>query len=257
MLKSIHFPIRRVAISTLVAIAAIASSPILARSQNYENFGPFPSMAACRAFLQNRIQALRARGISSQGICSPISVPRAARRRISRKKRPNSLRNQRASRKLIRQWQKGNQFNKSRWPAYPGNEIYIKRPGSKYYYRLDSYNPRTGEIVSRKRVQLRRIQPKTALRYIREIGQKYPPGAEIANVPSVPEHLRGKRLIGQKILEVPVQFRRVPKTILDAANVEKVIVRDINGKCYNLPRNISAIAVYKLCRNAADLRQIP
>jgi hypothetical protein len=213
--------------------------------------GRFRSVAECKA----RMEALVRSGVLRAYSCNPISIRQRPKKRAVR--RSVRIRNQRVSRKLRRRWKNGNQFNQSRRPAYDYNEIYIKRPGSKYYYRLDSYNPRTGEIVSRKRVQLRRIQLKTAVRYIREIGQKYPPGAEIANVPSVREDIRGTRLIGEKILEVPVQFRRVPKSILDAATTEKVIIRDINGKCYNLPRTISAIAVYKLCKNAANLGQIP
>ena len=56
-------------------------------------------------------------------------------------------------------------FNKARTKFYPYNEVYLEAPkeatnlpkGSPIkhqYVRLDSYNPHTGEIVSRKYTQL-------------------------------------------------------------------------------------------------------
>ena len=50
--------------------------------------------------------------------------------------------------------------------------------------RLDSYSPRTGEIVSRKRAQLYKISEETAIRYLKELEAKYSPGSVIADVPS-------------------------------------------------------------------------
>jgi hemagglutinin/hemolysin family protein len=52
------------------------------------------------------------------------------------------------------------------------------------YVRLDSYNPRTKEIVSRKCTQLSEISEGTAIRYLKELKAKYSPGAVIADVPS-------------------------------------------------------------------------
>jgi hypothetical protein len=131
------------------------------------------------------------------------------------------------------QWNRGNEFNRIRRPAYPYNEIRIKVPGNKDYSVLDSYNPRTGEIVSRKFTQFSNIQEQTAINYVNEIGRKYEPGFEIADVPSVPRELKGERLRGRKILEVPVQVRPIPQAILDAASNSRVIIRDVNGRVYN------------------------
>ncbi len=80
------------------------------------------------------------------------------------------------------------------------------------------------------------IKPETARYYIREIELKYPPGAIVADVPSnkIREGLSpGDILEGQKILEVPVQ-NTIPQEILDYATLKDVVIRDINGKCYNL-----------------------
>ena len=89
----------------------------------------------------------------------------------------------------------GIKFNKERAPFYRFNEVYLESPkagmgatgksSAKYkYVRLDSYSPRTGEIVSRKRTQLWRISEKTAIGYLKELSEKYSPGSVIADVPS-------------------------------------------------------------------------
>ncbi len=45
----------------------------------------------------------------------------------------------------------------------------------------------------------------------------------------------GATIQGQKVLEVPVQNQNtIPQDVLDYATNEDVIIRDINGKCYNL-----------------------
>jgi len=125
----------------------------------------------------------------------------------------------------------GNAFNVERAAVYPYNEVYISKPGGTGYYRLDSYNPAAGEIVSRKYTQLADIQPETALGYINEIPSKYPTGGAIANVPSSGQ-LSGQLLQGQYILEVPVQARPIPPSVLDAANRAGVLIRDVNGRIY-------------------------
>ena len=107
--------------------------------------------------------------------------------------------------------------------------------------RLDSYNPRTGEIVSRKRTQLRRIPEEIAIRYLKELEAKYSPGSVIADVPSnrvganagIFEENEGNILKGQMILEVPVQENPVPEKVLDYANKHYIKIRDIKGKNYN------------------------
>ena len=127
----------------------------------------------------------------------------------------------------------GNQFDESRLTAYPHHEVYIVKPdGSKGYYRLDSYNPITREIVSRKHTQLADIQEKGAIGHIKEIAKKYPRDSKIADVPSTDSSLTGASLKGNYILEVPVQNNPVPQGVLDAARDAGVTIRDINGKVY-------------------------
>jgi hypothetical protein len=126
----------------------------------------------------------------------------------------------------------GNEFNAANRARYPYNEVYIDKPnGEGGYYRLDSYNPTTNEIVSRKFTQLSQITENTAESYINEAVTKYPPGATIADVPSSGS-LAGSTLQGQVILEVPVQTAPIPQSILDAASKAKVIIRDVTGHRY-------------------------
>src|SRR5699024_9216402 len=89
------------------------------------------------------------------------------------------------ARAITRNIKKGNAFNKKMAVKYPHNEIYIEKPSAKSgKVRLDSYNPKKGEIVSRKYTQLANIKFQTAKNYINELKNKYPPGAKIADVPS-------------------------------------------------------------------------
>ena len=142
-------------------------------------------------------------------------------------------------------------FNKARAKFYPYNEVYLEAPkkainlpeGSPtkhQYVRLDSYNPHTGEIVSRKYTQLSEVSEETAIRYLKELLDKYAPGSIIADVPSnrtgvnkgIFEVNQGNDLKGEMILEVPVQKKSVPKSILKYARVNKIQIRDINGNVY-------------------------
>ncbi|MBF1587172.1 MAG: hypothetical protein HXO24_05465 [Prevotella sp.] len=142
-------------------------------------------------------------------------------------------------------------FNKARAKFYPYNEVYLEAPkeatnlpeGSPIkhqYVRLDSYNPHTGEIVSRKYTQLSEVSEETAIRYLKELLDKYAPGSIIADVPSnrtgvnkgIFEVNQGNDLKGEMILEVPVQKKSVPKSILKYARVKKIQIRDINGNLY-------------------------
>ena len=142
-------------------------------------------------------------------------------------------------------------FNKARAKFYPYNEVYLEAPkkainlpeGSPtkhQYVRLDSYNPHTGEIVSRKYTQLSEVSEETAIRYLKELSDKYAPGSIIADVPSnrtgvnkgIFEVNQGSDLKGEMILEVPVQKKSVPKSILKYARVKKIQIRDINGNVY-------------------------
>ena len=142
-------------------------------------------------------------------------------------------------------------FNKARAKFYPHNEVYLEAPkkainlpeGSPtkhQYVRLDSYNPHTGEIVSRKCTQLSEVSEETAIRYLKELSDKYAPETKIADVPSnisganagIFKENRGRTLHGQMILEVPVQKKSVPKSILEYARDNKIQIRDINGNVY-------------------------
>ncbi|WP_052696968.1 hemagglutinin repeat-containing protein [Pantoea sp. SM3] len=131
----------------------------------------------------------------------------------------------------LQRLQEGNKFNAEQSKNYPYNEVYINKPDGKGYYRLDSYNPISGEIVSRKYTQLSDIQINTAKNYINETMKKYPAGATIAKVPSSGE-MSGKQLQGSNILEVPPQLKPVPQNVIDIANKAGVIIRDTNGKIY-------------------------
>mgnify|MGYP000865475780 FL=1 len=142
-------------------------------------------------------------------------------------------------------------FNKARAKFYPYNEVYLEAPKKAInlpegaptkhqYVRLDSYNPHTGEIVSRKYTQLSEVSEETAIRYLKELSDKYAPGSVIADVPSnrtgvnkgIFELNQGDKLKGQMILEVPVQKKSVRESILKYARDNNIQIRDINGNVY-------------------------
>ena len=142
-------------------------------------------------------------------------------------------------------------FNKARAKFYPYNEVYLEAPkkainlpeGSPtkhQYVRLDSYNPHTGEIVSRKYTQLSEVSEETAIRYLKELSDKYAPGSIIADVPSNRTgvnkgifDVNGDNVLrGKMILEVPVQKKSVRESILKYARDNNIQIRDINGKIY-------------------------
>ena len=141
--------------------------------------------------------------------------------------------------------------NKARAKFYPYNEVYLEAPKKAInlpegaptkhqYVRLDSYNPHTGEIVSRKYTQLSEVSEETAIRYLKELSDKYAPGSVIADVPSnrtgvnkgIFELNQGDKLKGQMILEVPVQKKSVRESILKYARDNDIQIRDINGNVY-------------------------
>ena len=142
-------------------------------------------------------------------------------------------------------------FNKARAKFYPFNEVYLEAPkkainlpeGSPtkhQYVRLDSYNPHTGEIVSRKYTQLSEVSEETAIRYLKELSDKYAPGSIIADVPSNRTgvnkgifDVNGDNVLrGKMILEVPVQKKSVRESILKYARDNNIQIRDINGNVY-------------------------
>ncbi len=91
------------------------------------------------------------------------------------------------------------------------------------------------------RTQLSEILEETAIGYLKELSEKYSPGAVIADVPSnrvganagIFEENEGNILKGQMILEVPVQENPVPEKVLDYANEHRIKIRDTNNKIYN------------------------
>lgn len=115
-------------------------------------------------------------------------------------------------------------------------------PAKQKYVRLDSYDPQKGEIVSRKKTQLGEVSEETAIRYLKELEEKYAPGSIIADVPSNNTganneifELNGDNVLrGQMILEVPVQKKAdIPPNVLEYAKKNDIIIRDVNGKIYN------------------------
>ena len=142
-------------------------------------------------------------------------------------------------------------FNKARAKFYPYNEVYLEAPKKAInlpegaptkhqYVRLDSYNPHTGEILSRKYTQLSEVSEETAIRYLKELSDKYAPGSIIADVPSNRTgvnkgifDVNGDNVLrGKMILEVPVQKESVRESILEYARDNKIQIRDINGNVY-------------------------
>ncbi|MBW3927141.1 S-layer family protein [Neisseria meningitidis] len=127
----------------------------------------------------------------------------------------------------------GNEFNRIMSSKYPYNELYVANPKSATgYFRVDSYDPATREIISRKFTQFSQIQESTGIGYIKEAVRKYSPGTVISNVPSTPTTIRGRKLEGKLILEVPAQVNPIPQSVLRAAQEENVIIRDTTGRIY-------------------------
>ena len=89
--------------------------------------------------------------------------------------------------------------------------------------------------------QLGKVSDKTAIRYLKEIKDKYAPGSTIADVPSnvsktnagIFKANKGNILDGQMILEVPEQEAKISPKVLDYAKNHHIKIRDIKGKFYN------------------------
>ena len=133
----------------------------------------------------------------------------------------------------------------------PFNEVYLEAPkkatkqagdspAKHKYVRLDSYVPNK-EIVSRKYTQFDEVSEETAIRYLKELEDKYSPGSIIADVPSNKTganekifELNGDNVLrGQMILEVPVQKADIPPNVLEYAKKNDIIIRDVNEENYN------------------------
>ena len=91
---------------------------------------------------------------------------------------------------------RGNAFNKKAGRKYPYNEIYLSNGK-----RLDSYNPRKGEIVSRKATDLDMIELETFEKYLKEMDKKYSVGTVIRS--NKYKRIDGEKLQGRHILEIP------------------------------------------------------
>lgn len=130
-------------------------------------------------------------------------------------------------------WNEGRKFNEDNWPRYPANEVYLENGKV-----LDSYRPGKA-IVSRKQTQISKIKPDTFRNYLREISQKYKAGTKIPDTPKARREypqLIGKPLKGKYYLEVPVQSEPVPEWALREAADHGVIIRDVQGLVYRLPK---------------------
>ncbi len=99
-------------------------------------------------------------------------------------------------------FKRGNDFNKkavnSEW--YDFHEIHLANGK-----RLDSYDPISREIVSRKATDLGNIQFSTFENYLREMHQKYAAGTVIRS--NKYPGIDGQVLQGQQILEIPLSNR--------------------------------------------------
>jgi hypothetical protein len=132
---------------------------------------------------------------------------------------------------LKARFEAGNEFNRVNRAKYPYNEVEVI-DGSGNKFRVDSYDPVSGEIVSRKLTQLSEVKLSTGISYLKELAKKYPKGASISDSVFNAKILRGQRLDGDLVLEVPVQNKPIPKAVLDYASKNSMIIRDINGVVY-------------------------
>ena len=64
-----------------------------------------------------------------------------------------------------------------------GTKVAEDSPAKHKYGRVDPYDPHIGEIVSRKYTQLSEVSEETAIRYPKELKDKYSPGSIIAEMP--------------------------------------------------------------------------
>lgn len=134
-------------------------------------------------------------------------------------------------------WHDGREFDRLNAPRYDANEVLVDSGvGKSGRTRLDSYNFKNGinEIVSRKNCQLSEILPSTAKRYMAELQTKYAVDTLISDTPkNRAAGLDSRRLRGQYILEVPVQAKTVPESIITLSRSYGVIIRDVDGRIYN------------------------
>lgn len=130
--------------------------------------------------------------------------------------------------RMVANQRAGRAFNKAREKFYPYNEVRVQDKDGLGYHVLDSYDPVKEEIVFRRLTQFSENTPDTNKRYLKEFSDKYPPGVKILNGP-----LTGHRLRGRMFFEVPVQWKRIPRKVLDDARARNIIIRDTRGRVYD------------------------
>jgi len=139
----------------------------------------------------------------------------------------------------------GNEYNKLHAFDYQYRELYVRNPDPKGApFKLDGYDEGRW-IVSRKKIDLSNMPQTEVFGYIDEFASKYARGTPIVSeVPSSGLQTGGLPtkakltgvLRGQYVLEVPIQKSPVPPAILSAAKKADVIIRDVAGTVYRLPR---------------------
>ena len=142
--------------------------------------------------------------------------------------------------RTVRSWltgvRAGQAFDKTQERRYQFNQVYVVKDAGKGYWILDSYGPRDAGLgagpVSRKFTQLADIQIESARNMLREAHRKYRPGQSFASVPSRPRALLDTTIQGQLWLEVPVQTKPIPATVLATARQLSIKIRDVTGKVY-------------------------
>ena len=85
------------------------------------------------------------------------------------------------------------------------------------------------------------MSEETAIRYLKELKDKYAPGSVIADVPSNKTGVnrdifkvnQGDKLKGRMILEVPEQKAKISPKVLEYAKNHHIKIRDIKCKFYN------------------------
>ncbi|MEI7867579.1 MAG: hypothetical protein WCI11_06785 [Candidatus Methylumidiphilus sp.] len=143
---------------------------------------------------------------------------------------------------IVNRRERGNTFNTEQEPLHAHNEVRLQATEGKGQPRVDFYEP-GATIGSRKHTQLAEISEAAAIGHINELVEKYHEGARIAEVPSNERVLaegrarlgeEGERLHGMPVLVVPEQHAPVPRAVLEIAERAGVIIRDPEGRVYDL-----------------------
>ena len=75
------------------------------------------------------------------------------------------------------------------------------------------------------------VKEKTALSYLSEFTKKYSSGSEISSGKFNPNALKGGRLDGELILEIPVQTKPVPQKLLKRRMRKGLLFVILMGRC--------------------------